>query len=341
LDGTGLIANYHRRGVRFAAQEQLQEMRGAGIATLRLIVWHQRDPGGRNWGVISSAGGALTPQHRDNLVAYLADVREAEYERLTVSFAPMDANDPRQPGFDPSTEIENWNFLRSATRLVKESDQRSAAIDLMNEGAPGPAQPEVRHQLTSYLGRMYERYIREFGGEDVVVSAIASQSPPDTVVRLQALIDAVRVMGPPPRWFEVHPGYTAEGVLANLRAVDETLMSNGLGQPLVIGETAYNDPAVADAIMEFRRASSRPVLEVVEWPLTSDRPCKDMSESPPYRADAYLDAFRRVRRRNGQLRDARGPRAAAAPITARGRRVVGPRPHQRRSSRNPLLPEVS
>ena len=292
LDGTGLIANYHRRGVRFTAQEQLGEMRDAGIATLRLIVWHQRDPGGRDWGVIPSAGGRLTPQHRNNLLAYLADVREVGFQRLTVSFAPMAANDPRQAGFDPSTEAENWEFIRTTARLVKESGQRSAVIDLMNEGAPGPAPPRVSEQLASYLERMYAHYVEEFGADDVVVSSTASQGPTDSAGRLQAMIDALRATGlPPPQWFEVHPGYTPGGVLENLRAVDRTLEMNGLAQPLVIGETAYNDPGIADAIRTFRDTSSRPVLEVVQWPLTDDRPCKDISVSPPYRADAYLETF--------------------------------------------------
>jgi F5/8 type C domain len=48
---------------------------------------------------------------------------------------------------------------------------------------------------------------------------------------------------------------------------------------------------VAHAIATYEATSTRPVTEVLEWPLTADRPCKDISVSAPYRADAYISAL--------------------------------------------------
>jgi hypothetical protein len=77
-------------------------------------------------------------------------------------------------------------------------------------------------------------------------------------------------------------------MLAVLRAVDETLAANGLSQPLVIGETAYDDASVASAIKEFEATSTRRILEVMEWPGRAGHSCPP---SPPFRANAYLHAL--------------------------------------------------
>jgi hypothetical protein len=66
------------------------------------------------------------------------------------------------------------------------------------------------------------------------------------------------------------------------------LTANGLSQPLVIGETAYDDAGVASAIAQFRAESARPILEVMAWPLRAGRQC---GVSAPYRSDAYIEGL--------------------------------------------------
>jgi hypothetical protein len=66
------------------------------------------------------------------------------------------------------------------------------------------------------------------------------------------------------------------------------LTANGLSQPLVIGESAYDDPGVAAAIKQFRMESARPILEVMAWPLRAGQQC---GVSAPYRAEAYIEAL--------------------------------------------------
>ena len=77
-------------------------------------------------------------------------------------------------------------------------------------------------------------------------------------------------------------------MLSDLQVVDQLLAGQGLDQPLVLSEVAYDDPASAKAIARFQRTGHRSVLEVTEWPLTRHRPCGIMSVSPPYTADAYV-----------------------------------------------------
>ncbi len=291
LDDTGIVATYHRPGVRAQVQGQLAAMRRHGIVTLRLIVWHQEDAGGRRWGVVPSAGGRLSALHRANLRHYAADVRAARFRRLSVSLAPMGDADPRGPGYEPRRFEANWRVIREVRAQLHAQGPPEVRVDLLNEGAP-PDWPAagLTEQNVTYLASMYRRYVHAFGARDVTLSSTASQSRRDTDARISNLAAAVGRSGaPPPRTFEVHLAYTGRGARAGLETVDAALTRHGLRQPLVVGETAYDDRGVARAIARFRRRSSRPVEEVLAWPLTRSRPCRDVSVAPPYRADAYLD----------------------------------------------------
>ena len=293
LDDTGIISHYHERGVRRQVQGQLGAMRAAGIETLRLLLWHMTDASEQRWGVVSSAGGRLADPVHSNLIRYLRDVRAAGFERLTLSLAPMWTNSPYgQPDNvdDRSKLEENWSLIRFVRPLLKSYGPPSTHIDLINEAPPAQWQsPGEIEQTREYITTIWTRYVDSFGGDDAGFSSIGGGGPADAAERLQNLLDALRASGRPlPRWFDVHPPYSYDEALAVLRAVDQTLAANGVSQPLIIGEEAYNDDSVARAIAEFMRMSSRPVAEVLEWPLTAGRPCRDMSVSAPYRADAYL-----------------------------------------------------
>jgi hypothetical protein len=128
--------------------------------------------------------------------------------------------------------------------------------------------------------------VNTFGSHDVTVSAGFWPG-------MQHLVDALRASGKPlPEWFDLHPRWHHDTALADLRTTDRQLTANGISQPLVIGEEKYNDPEIARAIAEFIQTSSRPVEEVIEWPLhlggedpaTSQKQCID----PPSRIDDYL-----------------------------------------------------
>jgi hypothetical protein len=292
LNDTGIVLTYNRPSVRTIVRRQLAAMRAAGIQTLRLLLWHITDASGMRWGIVSSGSGQLSEPYRSNLIRYLSDVRKAGFEQLTLVFAPEgnDAPLPPAPGnvYDPTKFDVNWRFIRDVRPLLKSYGPDSTHVDLLNEAAP-PAweRPTVITQTKTYITNMWSKYLDAFGGEDASFSSVGADGPGDTSARLQNLIDALRASGRPlPRWFDVHPPYDHDGTLAVLRAVDATLTATGLSQPLVLGESAYDDPAVASAIREFEAAAARPILEVMEWPLRAGRSC---GVSAPYRAEAYIE----------------------------------------------------
>jgi hypothetical protein len=300
LDGTGIVEFGSTSAIRRRVRRQLNVMRHRGIQTLRLLLWHMTDTTGQTWGVVPSAGGRLSQPYRANFIYYLSQARRAGFRELTLSLGPEWTNLPLdylQDGtdnYDPSTFEENWNFLRDARQLAKRFGPRSIHIDLINEGMAGPYDSsQARMYSMDYVRNLYANYVDAFGNADVSVSLVGASSLADNLGRLQNLIDVLRSTGRPlPRWFELHPSFDAGEMLTYLRAADELLTRNGLDQPLILSEVAYDDRAEAAAIATFIRTSSRRINEVIEWPLTADRPCKDISVSPPFRADAYIKALR-------------------------------------------------
>lgn len=267
-------------------RRQLTAMHAAGVRSLRTFIWNMHDASGQSWGVVSSAGGVLTPSARANLIAYLRYVREAGFQRLEIVFGPEWTNDP--VGFpdnhwDPAMFDENWSLIKTVRPLVKRYGPTDTRFDLINEGAPSDFLA-TKQQLAEYDARIYANYVDAFGNEDVTISSSVAY---DDQSRLSNLIDALRATGRPlPRWFEIH-SYTPT-LLQDLQATDATLTMKGLPQPIALAETYYDDPANAEAIREFTASSTRSLLEVDEWPLRrSNTSC---TLPAPYRVDAYLDA---------------------------------------------------
>jgi len=289
----GIVAHYDRVGVRRLVRAQLAAMRAAGIESLRLLLWHMSDATGQTWGIVPSGGGRLAEPYRSNLIRYLNDVRRSGMAQLTLAFGPTWTNDPLGTNYDPAMFDEDWAFVRDVRPLLKRYGPPSTRVDLMSEGAPPSwLGPDALAQDKGWITRMWSNYVDSFGSADASFSSVGADGPYDTADRIQNLIHALRASGRPlPNWFDIHPAYDYDGTLSTLQGVDALLTRDGLSQPLVIGEEAYNDSAVARAIAQFTAASSRRVLEVMEWPLGADRRCKDMSISPPYRADAYISAL--------------------------------------------------
>lgn len=289
----GIVTHYDLPGVRRRVQAQLAAMRAAGIQSLRLVLWYMSDATGQNWGIVSSGGGHLAEPYRSNLIHYLSDVRRAGFLQLTLAFGPTWTNDPLGTNYDPAMFDEDWAFVRDVRPLLKRYGPASTRVDLMGEGAPPSwLTPAALAADEDWITRMWSNYVDTFGSTDASFSSVGADGPGDTAERLQNLIDALRASGRPlPSWFDVHPAYDYYGTLSTMQGVDALLTRDGLSQPLVIGEEAYNNSLVARAIAQFTATSSRRVLEVMEWPLGADRRCRNISVSPPYRADAYITAL--------------------------------------------------
>jgi hypothetical protein len=288
LEGTGILRTYSDPGIAQKVHRQLFQMRKAGVATFRTIIFHMTDPTGRHWGPIPSAGGKLREPYRTNLIRFLAEIRKFGFARFTASLGPAETNNPRLPIYEPGKLAENWRFLKAVRSLVKRYGPRDTRIDLMSEGAPSEAPSDyfpVPDQTSSYLRTMYRLYVKRYGSRDVTVSTIGPTHPGDMTNRLQALVDILRSTHQPmPRWYEVHIPYDRVAASSALRYVEMVLSANGQKQPLVIGEAVYDDPGVARTFKKFLQSSTRRIDEVTPWFL---REVKGCWVPPPYKPGAY------------------------------------------------------
>jgi hypothetical protein len=300
LNRTGIVLHYDSPGVRHVVQSQLAAMHAAGLQTIRILLWNMTDITSHDWGVLPSAGGKLVEPYRSNLIRFASDVRAAGFSVFTVQFSPQWTNNPvgeygpnglTADRWDPSKFDENWSLVADIHRLVKEFGPDVTHFDFMSEGPPSQYQPAfIIDRMQNYIATMWTRYVAAFGRDDVTVSIIAKGRPVDASDRLQHLIDALRPTGLGfPSFFEVHPDWTSPAVYNELLAVDQTLRANGFAtQPLIVGESSYENAAVAADIARFTRETGRPISEVFEfWQTTEGGPCV----SAPYRADAYIAAL--------------------------------------------------
>jgi hypothetical protein len=287
--GPSILFDYGQPGVRILVRQQLAAMHASGLASLRVFFVYDWNASENQYFVPAEPGRLIEP-FRNNLINYLSDIRKAGFRRVTLALDARGSVDPAQVwpnnNYDPATFDATWSLIRDVRQLLKQYGPSDTRVDLLNEGAPSDY---LTQQVSTWISRMYANYADAFGTADVTISA-------GFWTGMQRLIDALRASGKPlPLWFDIHPRWHHDAALADLRATDAELKTNGLSQPLVIGEERYNDPEIAHAISEFRQTSSRGVEEVMEWPLhiggedpaTRQTSCID----PPYRIDAYAVAL--------------------------------------------------
>lgn len=283
--GASILFDYGVRDVRPRVRDQLAAMSAAGLDTLRVFFTFDYDTS-ENPFFVPAKTGKLEEPFRTNLVNYLRDIRAAGFRRVTLAFDARHSVDPaaRYGPYDPATFDATWALIRDTRPLLKAHGPADTRVDLLNEGA---LPPTGLTELASWLTRMYPRYVEEFGADDVTVSM-------GYWTGAARLIEVLRSTGKPlPRWFDVHPRYSEQDTLGDLRRVDADLDAAGLSQPLVVGEEKYNDPGAARAIGEFMRTSDRVVEEVMEWPADiAGTGGQSRCINPPYRIDAYVRVLR-------------------------------------------------
>jgi hypothetical protein len=297
---TGIVAHYNDPGERRLVRSQLGAMRAAGIDSIRVLLWFMTDASTQDWGVVSSADGRLWEPYRSNLIRFVSDIRAAGFQRLTISFGPEWNNDPIGSSngngtiddeWYPSKLDENWQFIAYVHRLVTPYAPTDTVFDILSEIPPSQYQPQWSiDRLDNYVRTIWTRYADTFGTGDAVISVVAKDGQgPD---RLQRLIDTLRSTGRGfPADFEIHADWTSPEAYNELEAVNQVLNANGLSTPIVVGETSYDNPAVANDIARFVGDSGRQVIEVYEWFQSSDG---GPFISAPYRADAYITALKQV-----------------------------------------------
>lgn len=298
----GVIANYHEPGIRARVRAQLGQMRAAGQQRVSIGLFHLRgtpDAVGRISGtILDSSGGQLHPQQRANLVALLADVRDAGFAGFLLRYHPQGGNDPRNwSTFDSDRFEENVALIASiepllqasglpyGTDLFVEGMPRARIIEIGNSRIIRPNEP-AREIWSRYARDLWARHVQAFGTARTVGFSFVSDTDD---VRIDARMEHIDYI------------YTVDGVLTLPIAMAFDLYgANGRDEgwiferhhrhladegfpalPWVIAETYYDDATAAGAIGDAIKATGRPVLYLTQWPLRRDGACADNDVAPP------------------------------------------------------------
>jgi len=257
---------------------QLGQMRKAGQGRLTIGVFHHHGPDGG--AVMDSTGGTLSPADLKNFTDLLATVKAAGFAEVTVAFNAQNPSNPsdwrswRQDLYD-----ENWQLIQKVHDLVTAA-KLPYRIDLGNELTPSTGQSIV----VRYDQQLWRDYTARYGTADTVGFSVNSNDPGQ-------IPNVAKVYGStPPPVFDLHI-YGDE--YNQFVGDDQQLRRQGYGtQPVIVGESFYNDPVAADGFAKGSKDSGRRILYLTQWPKTRENTpqCDQVDVAPPLDFAAYRAA---------------------------------------------------
>lgn len=273
----GVVANYHI--FRNEIDAQLKEMAAAGQQRLRIGIFHARNA---NTGtVISSTGGNLPLQQRENLRDLMISAKNAGFIEIVVGFFPQLNNGPGSwtgDSWNASHEDyfqENWNLIANLMPYMRASKVKFL-VDLMNEGSPPSS---ASYFWREYTKKLWANFTYVYGRSETIGFSIPTNSA-DRIAFLPELYGPL-----PPYVLDFH----MYGDEANqLRSIDSGLNAINWPQGIIIGESYYNDLSSATNIASAIPELSRAVYFTLQWPLTRTSTCSDVDVGPPSNFNSYI-----------------------------------------------------
>jgi hypothetical protein len=309
-DRYGILANYHRPGVRRLVQAQLRAMRAAGQDRIATGVIHLRAPAGQavagtlGGTLLDSTGGRLYPPVRQRLIHFLADIRAAGFSEVLFRYFPQGDNTPLWwTRFDEGLFEENWQLIRSIEPVLRASGL-NYRTDLMVEGMPRArfwqalgeyyidANSPDNAAWSEYARRLWRKYVAEFGHErSVGFSFVSDSNDVRTKARVRHAPYVYRLADGSVRYPPVFALDIYGGAGTSERTIFErhhhAMRDMGRNEPWIIAESYYNDPQAAEGLLAAMTATGRPVLYFTQWPLDRRIDRCDVNVAPPVDYDAW------------------------------------------------------
>ncbi|GAM21003.1 hypothetical protein SAMD00019534_041780 [Acytostelium subglobosum LB1] len=247
-------------------------MYNAGQRRLRIPIFHHH--GADTGTVMDSSSGNLSTQNRQNLANLLAAIKVAGFQEVEIGFFPMDDNSPMSwDAWNEDRYQENWNFIWNLRPLIAAANI-PYRIDLSNEAMPMSTDSQP---LKDYCKKLWSDYTWNFGKNDTVGFSMT--------VWIADRVSQVPVVysGNPPNTFEFHLYRDSWNGNEYKWLVDgfNKMKSMGLNQPIIIGETFYNDATAAGNIRRAITDTGVNITHVTQWALTSSKKCGDIDVAPP------------------------------------------------------------
>lgn len=282
-----VIATFHQQD-KAVVLKQLKDMHASGQQKISILIWHDhmsREELGSNgvYGhVLASNGGALRPQHAQNLKDQLAMVRKIGFNELIFRFAQQgDAWPEVWKKWNEKMFKENEAFIFSTRQLVLDAMKGSDMKLTFDLGAELGGID--KGQITPYTERLWKDYTDKFGADDSFGFSIAGH--PTRIHRWIEVCDKVGMR--PSRYALDMYRYIPEWMPKMIPEFAEM----GISDPkIIILETFWND---AQALKDLQKIAADFGFEyefLMQWPLRRDSAhphFSDVFEKAEY--DAYLN----------------------------------------------------
>lgn len=276
----GVLKNLHI--YRDVIRRDLEDMYESGQRRLRIGVFHSRDV--ETGTVISSVGGNLPVQQRQNLADILSMMAEVGYDEVMIAFHPVAENSPINwsgnvwNATHESYFQENWNLIHNLMPLIRNSPI-PYRVDLGNELSPTSNSSEV---WKTYVWKLWLNFTSIFSVSESVGFSVAPGNLGNRVARFRNTYG-----NNIPHLFSFHV-YDNAGM--TFLAINSALNANGFRvQGLIIGEAFYNDASEAAELRSAINAASRTVHYLTQWPLTRNSSCSDVDVAPPLDFGHYIN----------------------------------------------------
>ncbi len=274
-----VVGTYHQAPQTI--RTQLAAMRAAGQHKIALMIWYAPLPAGTGTAgvyghVVDRNGGALLPQHAQNLKDLLADIVCAGFEEVQLRFATQGTADPTTwSAWDEPSYQASWNFVASTVTLTRTA-LTGTGVTLWTDLAVelggvdlGQAEPFVKH--------LWQDYSFTFGTTLTVGASFATA--PGRFTKAVALFDSTGAR--PAAWaFDIYDG---AGSLLDTVA-GEIATANDTARPIIVQESYYDDATENAEIRTHAAAKGLTVRTIMQWPNArgSGIPHFSMDYSPSY-----------------------------------------------------------
>jgi hypothetical protein len=222
--------------------QELAAMRAAGATDIALPIWlddfNNVDTDGFvdwvNAYLIDDGTGSLRPQHRQNLINIIQNIKTAGFKRIILRFNGYFRNDN---AWDEAAYQKIWNFIYNTRNLVDvqlNGGATTVLYDLFGEGAGYDSGNGVRKQ---FVKRLWTDYNVAFGPTKTVGFSYAWS--PGRFAAMEQWYAEVGTARPEAYAFDIYPT-TAAQAASSLQAIS-TEMGDQNGKPILITETWFND----------------------------------------------------------------------------------------------------
>jgi hypothetical protein len=238
-----------------------------------------------NGHVVNARQGVLHSQHRANMRAILANLRQIGFQEVVIRFASSGRGDPwGWSAWDPQQYATSRDFVLSTMAAVEQERGTLPVVYDLDIEKGGVEQGQGR----PYTRALWADYLAQYPAARAIGFSIAASGGGSITLgatRLQLLLDDLRAAGGVPGRIGLDV-YGEE--FATLREVVPVLRAAGMSHtPVLVTEAYYNDPAVATAVARARAEVGLNITYLLQWPLARGSPIPHFSMHYPPAFSAY------------------------------------------------------